>query len=125
MTSKEVPKEVKYTFVYCQMHDDGCLIKGQHEYVPEGYKMAHSDKCANCDWYVEGVISYDGINIKILEDIRIDFSRYGGEYYFHMYASAITDELGNTIILDEDSDIFQWIESVAEYAKSSPDTFIF
>ena len=111
-----------YTLFYCMIHDCGCLIKGNHDYTPEGYKMEHATNCAiNCDtsdWYNMGMISYDGTEVSIIKQVRINYERYGGGYQFHMYADDITDEIGQSIIMDEDSPLVKWFEEVNNYSKS-------
>ncbi len=107
-----------YTLFYCDMHDCGCLIKGNHDYTPEGYKMAHATNCDTCDWYSMGEIEYDGIEVSIIKKVRINYERYGGGYEFNMYAYDITDETGQSIIMEEDSPLVKWFEEVNNYSKS-------
>ncbi len=114
----------EYTFVYCQYHDDGCIIKGNHDYVPDGYKMAHSNKCESCDWYVAGVIRYDSLIINILKTVRINFDCYGGCYTFRMYTGEITDQQGNSIMHDKYLPLLNWIEDVQDYADKTNEVFI-
>ena len=107
-----------YTLIYCMMHDEGCVIKGHHDYVPYPYDMQHSSKCESCDWYEMGVISYNGKEIKIKKDIRVDYSRYGGGYQFNMYNDSFTNEVGKPIIFDEESPIYVWFETVSSYTDT-------
>ena len=89
--------ESYYTFIYCMMHDDGCIIAGNHPYVPDGYSMQHSNQCESCDWYNMGVIKYDGSTFDIVESLRIDYDRYGGGFIFIGYTDTLTDEQGNPL----------------------------
>jgi hypothetical protein len=81
-----------YTFIYCMMHDDGCIIKGQHAYVPEGYKMQHATTCESCDWYKMGVINDQ---FDIIEAVRLNYDLYGGGFTFGHYVDTLTDAFGN------------------------------
>ena len=38
------------TFIYCTKCDDGIMIEGHHDYVPDNYQMAHSTSCEYIDW---------------------------------------------------------------------------
>jgi predicted DNA-binding protein len=76
------------------MHDDGCIIKGQHAYVPEGYKMQHATTCESCDWYNMGVIDE---NFDIVERLRLNYDLYGGGFTFGHYVDTLTDTLGNPL----------------------------
>ena len=114
--------ESHYTLFYCYMHDCGCVIKGEHEYTPEGYKMAHATNCARecdtSDWFNMGMLSYDGIKVTIIKEVRVNYECYGGGYEFNMYTSDITDETGNRIIMDDDEPLVKWFEEVSKYSKS-------
>jgi hypothetical protein len=113
--------KTNYTLFYCTMHDCGCLIKGTHEYTPDGYKMEHSTICDTMDWYNMGEIEYDGVDVSIIKQVRINYERYGGGYEFHMYAYDITDETSESIIMEEDSPLVKWFEEVYNYSKSAGD----
>ena len=89
------------------MHDDGCIISGNHPYVPDGYSMQHSDKCESCDWYNMGVIKYNGFNFDVIENLRVDYDRYCGGFIFIGYTNTLTDENGNMI---ENVLLDKWIE---------------
>jgi hypothetical protein len=98
------------TFFYCFMHDDGFTIQGKHAYVPEGYAMKHSDTCELCDWRNMGVIQYNASNLQVIEEVTVNYDRYGGGFVFRCYLSTLTDEKGNTI---EDKVLDEWIEDIA------------
>ena len=95
-------------------HDDGCIIKGRHQYVPEGYVMGHSPVClpANAcnsgDWYVMGVIQSNGTNFDIIEPLRVNYDEYGGGFIFRLFANTLTDEKGNLI---ENKLLDDWIDN--------------
>jgi hypothetical protein len=103
-----------YTFVYCMLHDDGCIIKGRHQYVPEGYVMAHSPVCLHAnactpsDWYVMGVIQSNGNHFEIIEPLRVNYDDYGGGFIFRLFANTLTDEKGNTM---ENKLLDDWIDA--------------
>jgi hypothetical protein len=100
-----------YTFIYCMMHDDGCIITGHHPYVPEGYKMRHCTDCESCDWHNMGVIRSNGPSFEIIEPVWVEYDRYyGGGFIFRLYLNTLTDEKGNTI---EDKALDRWIEEIA------------
>jgi hypothetical protein len=98
-----------FTFIYCKMHDDGFIIKGNHLYVPDEYCMQHSDECDSSDWCNMGVIRYDGSGFDIVENLRIDYDRYFGGFTFSCYTNTLTDEEGNMI---ENELLDKWIEDV-------------
>ena len=115
-----------YTFVYCMLHDDGCIITGRHQYVPEGYVMAHSPVCAHAnaclhanacthanacnsgDWYVMGVIQFNGTNFDIIEPLRVNYDDYGGGFIFRLFTNTLTDEKGNSM---ENKLLDDWIDN--------------
>lgn len=103
-----------YSFIYCTMHDDGCIIKGNHPYVPAGYSMRHSEKCESCDWYNMGVIRYNGYNFDVVETVRVDYDKYAGGFMFLGYTDTLTDENGNTI---ENDVLNKWIEEFLKTGK--------
>jgi hypothetical protein len=102
------------------LHDDGCVIKGYHEYVPDGYIMQHANNCESCDWYNMGVVKYNGQNINVVESVRVYYDKYAGGFSFCGYCDDITDDKGN---IDENADIDakiilrEWIEDKYTNAK--------
>ena len=86
-----------YTFIYCFDHDDGCIIKGRHSSVPEGYIMQHSTTCDFSDWRNMGVIQSNGSTFNVIEPVRINYDRYAGGFIFALYQDTLTDEKGNPI----------------------------
>ena len=114
--------ESHYTLFYCYMHDCGCVIKGEYEYTPIGYNMAHAENCARecdtSDWFNMGVITYDGNKVIIKKEVRINYDRYDGGYEFNMYKDEFTDAEGNRIIMDDDAPFVKWFEEVSKYSKS-------
>lgn len=99
--------ETYYTFIYCMIHDDGCIIRGNHSYVPNGYIMQHSTECESCDWYNMGVIKYNGSNFDIVKNLTVDYDKYGGGFTFSCYTNTLTDENGKII---ENELLDTWIE---------------
>ena len=120
-----------YTFMYCMIHDDGFIIQGNHDYVPYGYVMQHSQNCEFCDWYNMGVIAVSNDdndhndnkddnkhndnnninNIKIIKSVRLNYDRYDGRFIFRLYLNTLTDDKGNSIEFDNDDDciLYKWI----------------
>ena len=94
-----------YTFIYCTMHDDGCIIKGNHPYVPEGYSMQHSEECKSCDWVNMGIID---ANFDVVENVRVNYDRYDGGFMFIGYRDTLTDENGNRML--QNDLLNKWIE---------------
>ena len=109
------------TFIYCTHCDDGIMIEGQHDYVPDNYQMAHSTICEYIDWYNVGVIKCEEDRIKVVERLRINYNMFGGGFTFRHYIDTLTDEKGNNLEMDEDSILYKWIE---ETAKNEVDTFL-
>ena len=100
-----------YTFIYCMKHNDGCIIKGNHPYVPAGYSMRHSDHCESGDWYNMGVIRYNGSNFEVVEKMRVDYDRYGGGFMFIGYTNTLTDENGHRC---ENALLEKWVEKISK-----------
>ena len=94
------------------MHDDGCIIIGNHPYVPEGYSMRHSQECESCDWFNMGVIKYNCSKFDVVESVRVNYDRYEGGFMFTGYTDTLTDEKGDMIIQNEL--LNKWIE---EFSK--------
>lgn len=109
-----------FTFMYCMMHDDGFIIQGNHDYVPEGYVMQHSTQCEVCDWCNMGVIDVNNNKINIIKTLRLDYDRYGGGFIFRLYLGTLTDDKGNSINFDNDDNeyneddfiLYKWIEHI-------------
>ena len=101
-----------YSFFYCMMHDDGFIINGNHDYVPEGYIMQHSHICESCDWYNMGVIISNGISIEIIESVRLNYDIYAGGFEFRGYTDTLTNEKGEDIYMDKNSVLYKWIDSI-------------
>jgi hypothetical protein len=100
-----------YTFIYCMMHDDGCIITGNHAYVPEGYKMQHATTCESCDWYNVGVID---ANFEVVERLRLNYDRFGGGFTFGHYEDTLTDEMGNPM---ENKGLDNWLRELTNEAE--------
>jgi hypothetical protein len=92
-----------YTFIYCMKHDDGAIITGRHNYMPDGYVIRHANNCESCDWYTMGVID-DKFNI--VERLRVNYERYFGGFTFGHYVNTLTDEVGNPL---ENERLDTWI----------------
>ena len=99
-----------YTFMYCMIHDDGYIIKGNHEYAPDDYIIQHSTQCTSSNWYNMGVIKYNGKNFDIIKKVRLDYDRYGGGFKFNGYCNTLTNENGES---EEDSTLDNWIEEIS------------
>jgi hypothetical protein len=95
-----------YTFFYCMLHDEGFIITGKHNYVPEGYAMQHSTNCESCDWYNMGVID---TNFKVIIGVRLNYERYGGGFTFGHYINTLTDTTGNKV---ENEALDTWIREI-------------
>ena len=52
-----------YTFFYCNLHDDGAIIRGNHQYADDKIKICTGGKCDSVDYNCKGVIKYDGNDI--------------------------------------------------------------
>lgn len=118
ITDMNINNVVFYTLIYCEYHDDGWLIRGNHDYVPHGYQPRHSDKCEACDWYENGIISYDGKNIKIIKEVRINYDRYNGGFSFNIYPCEVTDENGTPLDYEYEDEIKD--EYMYEYDRETP-----
>ena len=95
-----------YTFIYCMFHDDGCIIEGNHQCIPAGYCMAHSDRCDYGNWYIMGVIactetSTAETDIKVVYRVRINYNPYNGLFPFIGYKNSLTNVLGEALVMPE------------------------
>ena len=109
------------TFIYCSLCDEGVMIEGQHDYVPDSYHMAHSERCEYIDWYNVGVIKCEEDRIRVVERLRINYDMCCGGFKFHMYMDSLTDEKGNNLEMDKDSILYKWLE---ETANNQVDIFL-
>lgn len=110
-----------YTFMYCMMHDDGFIIHGNHDYVPAGYVMQHSQNCEICDWCNMGVIELNSDEITVIKSVRINYDRYGGGFIFRLYLGTLTNDKGKYITFNNDDDdfiLYQWIEYINDTITS-------
>ena len=104
-----------YTFIYCDQHHYGCIIKGNHPNAPKGYFMRYSEECETCcesDWVNMGVINYNGSTFDVVESVRVNYDRYEGGFMFTDYIDTLTDENGDRITQNEL--LNEWIE---EFSK--------
>ena len=108
-----------FTFMYCMIHDDGFIIQGNHDYVPYGYVIQHSQNCDSCDWYNMGVIKINDVNndeITVIKTVRLNYDRYGGGFTFKNYLNTLTDDKGKYIDINNDSEddciLYQWIQYI-------------
>jgi hypothetical protein len=98
------------------MHDDGCVIQGNHPYVPEGYFMQHSKKCEFCDWHNMGLIKYDCSKFDVVKDVIVDYDRYGGGFMFIHYTNTLTDKNGH---MSKNDLLDEWIENISQIKKQN------
>ncbi len=96
-----------YTFFYCMMHDEGCIITGKHDYVPAGYVMQHATNCKSCDWYNMGIINN---KFKVIMGVRINYERYCGGFTFGHYVNTLTDTRGNSL---KNEALDNWIREIS------------
>ena len=104
-----------YTFVYCDQHHYGCIIKGNHPNVPKGYFMRYSEECETCcesDWVNMGVINYNGSTFTVVESVTVNYDRYEGGFMFTDYIDTLTDENGDRITQNEL--LNEWIEAFSK-----------
>ena len=109
------PNDKYYTFFYCDMHDDGAIIRGNYKYLDDNIKICPGGKCCTVDYSDKGVIKYDGneeLNYEAVKPISYNYNRYGGGYKFKYYSSNILDENGNMI--DENAQEFKMLKKLIE-----------
>jgi hypothetical protein len=93
-----------YTFFYCTMHDDGAIVRGNHQYAEDVIKICGGCKCDTVDYSNKGIILYDGndeFNYIAIKPVQYNYNRYGGGYEFQYYSTNIMDEEGKNIEGDE------------------------
>ena len=70
-----------YTFFYCNLHDDGAIIRGNHQYADDKIKICTGGKCDSVDYNCKGVIKYDGneeLNYEVIKPVSYNYDMYGG-----------------------------------------------
>lgn len=109
-TDTTMVEETYYTFFYCYIHDDGWIIRGRHNYVPYGYQHEHAHNCDWSDWHNQGIIVTNGKGVMdIVEEVRMDYDRFGGGFVFSLYQDTLTDEIGKYIDMDDHPELKEWI----------------
>ena len=107
-----------FTLFYCEKHMCGCVLNGDYENVPEWHQMCgnNSNSNSNCDWTYwikNGLISFDEINVEVLES-PIDFGlRDGCGFDFHFHIHEFYNENGALLLLS-DSPLKTWFENYSE-----------
>jgi hypothetical protein len=95
-----------YIFLYCTIHDDGFIIKSENTEIPADYNYNITCKCEGsefCDFIYNGMISYDGINIKEIDSILRNYEKFGGGFKFKYYKRYFEKESGISGWLDLNS----------------------
>ena len=111
-----VNKNTYYTFMYCDCHDEGFIIKGYHDYAPVNYKAQHAHNCEYIDWSNQGIVECNGEGeIEVVEQVRFDYDRFGGGFTFELYNNTLTDETGNELNMEVyHSELLEWINKMAK-----------
>jgi hypothetical protein len=101
-----------FTLLYCEKHCSGFVVKGNYDDVPVWHKMCNCDHCDYSWWITNGIISYDGNNVEIVNNNPpIDFSiRDCGGFDFPFYAYSISEENG-CIELCDNSPLKIWFDT--------------
>lgn len=102
MTNLNNKNNIEYfTLLYCEKHCNGFVVKGKYDDIPEWHKMCNCDLCDFSWWITNGIISFDGQNVTIVNDPPIDFSiRDCGGFEFSFYAESIFEQNGNIELCD-------------------------
>jgi hypothetical protein len=108
-----------YTFVYCDKHKEGFMIKGHHENVPDAYMMSHLNECDKTSWLMAGIIHYDGSDeVKVIKSIRLTYNDDeiedgdGKCFRFLDYRNLLTDEIGEKISIPTNSPLYEWFNTI-------------
>ena len=109
--------ETYYTFFYCYSHDDGWIIRGQHNAsVPDGYIAQHAHNCDWSDWHKQGIIVTNGAGgMNIVEEVRMDYDRFGGGFVFSLYQDTLTDETGKQLNMDDHPELKKWLDTTSTF----------
>jgi len=100
--ANSMARDTYYSFFYCYLHDDGWIIRGRHNSVPHGYKHKHADNCDWSDWHNQGiVVTNKGGGMDIVEEVRMDYDRFGGGFTFAHYQDTLTDETGKPLDMND------------------------
>ena len=108
-TDTTMVEETYYTFFYCYIHDCGWIIRGRHNYVPHGYQYEHANNCDYSDWHKQGMVVTNRGGIDIVEEVRMDYDRFGGGFVFSLYQDTLTDETGKYLDMDYHPELKEWI----------------
>ena len=105
----------KYTFWYCDMHDDGFLIKNNNtDKVPDECQMCNSphskNKCDSSNWHKNGVIVYDGQNVIELEKVNIIYEN-SFEFLHGYYDEYTKTYIENKVDSDFKKYLAKWFNS--------------
>ena len=97
-----------FTFYYCLDHDDGCFVKG--DTLPANFSQCGS---STCNWQKMGAIEYDGSVVEVVEDVRVSYEQYMGNFEFMYYASTYLDLFDEYTAIAKDSPLYRWFEIMA------------
>ena len=123
----------KLMLVYCNIHDECYLKKCSNEdyeryeilltYKPPHTKYELSNVCDVTDLYNMGIFNFyedkktNKVDITIIEDVRIDYSKFGNVTRFNDfygdYTSTITDEYGDEIFY-KNNNLAIWFNYIEE-----------
>lgn len=78
----------EYYFLYCRTHDDGMIVESANN-----VKNHSCNSNITCTFEYNGLVKFDGKNIREINKVRRDYDRYGGGFKFEFYKDCTNDEL--------------------------------
>jgi hypothetical protein len=119
--------------VYCKIHDSCYLRQSSSEdcnnyaclltYKPPHTKYELANVCDYTDLYNMGIFNFyenketNKVDITIIEDVRIDYGRFGNVTqfidFYNKNTESITDECGNEIVY-KNNNLAEWFEYIQD-----------
>jgi len=131
---------INLMLVYCVYHSEcyirQCSIEDCEKYeVPLKYEAPHAKHlgvCDETDLYNMGIFNFNEnedtnkVQITILQDVRIDYGKFGNltrfNDFYNEYIDTITDEIGNEVYY-KNNNLAQWFNSI-EVHKLDDEVFL-
>jgi hypothetical protein len=82
-----------YTFIYCVIHDDGYVTRGNYNTIPKKfYKKTNQCGSCACDLVSMGIIKDNGDDFEIIKPVQFNYDMYGGGFKFEYFFHSISDD---------------------------------
>jgi hypothetical protein len=79
-----------FTAFYCLTHDQGALVEGQHDELPEGVRPCGAAPAHACDYVSHGRLEVEGDRARAVDfDLDRDYGRYAGGWAREHFAREV------------------------------------